>query len=312
MSRQLVTIFGGSGFVGRHVVRRLAADGWICRVAVRDPEAALFLKVDGNPGQVVPVSADVTNVASVERAVAGAQRVVNMVGILYEKGRKTFKRVHVEGAANVARAAQAAGVERLLQVSAIGADADSPAAYGRTKAEGEQAVKAAFEGVSIVRPSIVFGPEDDFFNRFAAMARLSPALPLFPGTFQPVYVADVAEAIARILNDPLTRGKTFELGGPRVVTFREVLELVMRYTGWERPLVPMPVALASLQAAFLELLPVPPLTRDQLKMLSRENVVSPTALTLADLGITATTMEAVLPTYLSRFRPQVKQRRRLA
>lgn len=312
MSRQLVTIFGGSGFIGRHVVRRLAAEGWICRVAVRDTEAALFLKVDGNPGQVVPVAADVTNPKSVERAVADAKRVVNLVGILYEKGRRTFKRVHVEGAANVAKAAQAAGVERLVQMSAIGADPNSPAEYGRTKAAGEAAAKAAFDGASIVRPSVVFGPEDSFFNKFAAMARISPVLPEFPAKFQPVYVADVAAAIARVLDDPQTRGKTYELGGPRVISFREFLELVLKYTGRERPIVPVPMSLAKLEAMFLELLPVPPLTRDQLKLLGRDNVVASGALTLADLGITPTAMEVVLPTYLSRYLPQVKQRKRLA
>ncbi len=312
MSRQLVTIFGGSGFVGRHVVRRLAADGWLCRVAVRNPDSATFLKVDGDPGQVVPFGADVTDMKSVERAVVGAKRVVNLVGILYQKGRRTFQRVHVDGAANVAKAARAAGVERLVQMSAIGAAPNSPAAYGRTKAAGEAAAKAAFDEVSIVRPSVVFGPEDDFFNRFAAMARISPVLPEFPAKFQPVYVADVASAIARILDDPDTRGKTYELGGPRVITFHEFLELVLRVTGRHRPIVAIPMSLAALQATFLELLPVPPLTRDQLKLLGRDNVVSPGALTLSDLGISPTTMEAVLPTYLHRYRPQTKQRKRLA
>ena len=311
MSRQLVTIFGGSGFVGRHVVRRLAADGWVCRVAVRNPDSAVFLKVDGNPGQVVPFATDVTNVKSVERAVADARRVVNLVGILYQKGRRTFQRVHVEGAANVAKAARAAGVERLVQVSAIGADANSPAEYGRTKAAGEAAAKAAFDEVSIVRPSVIFGPEDDFFNRFAAMARISPVLPEFPAKFQPVYVADVASAIARVLDDPDTRGKTYELGGPRVITFREFLELVLHFTGRHRAIAPMPMSLALLQATFFELLPVPPLTRDQLKLLGRDNVVSPGALTLHDLGISPTAMEAVLPTYLGRYRPQLKQRKRV-
>lgn len=311
MSRQLVTIFGGSGFIGRHVVRRLAADGWICRVAVRDPDAALFLKVDGDPGQVVPVAADVRDPKSVEDAVADARRVVNLVGILYQKGRATFQRVHVDGAANVAKAARAAGVERLVQMSAIGADPDSPAEYGRTKAAGETAAKAAFEGVSIVRPSVVFGPEDDFFNRFAAMARMMPVLPAFPTKFQPVYVGDVAAAICAILDDPATQGKTYEFGGPRVISFREFLQLVLKYTERERPIVSMPLSLASLEATFLELLPVPPLTRDQVKLLRRDNVVSPGALTLTDLRITPTMMEVVLPSYLGRYRPQVKQRKRL-
>lgn len=312
MSRHLVTIFGGSGFIGRHLVRRLAADGWICRVAVRDPERATFLKVDGAPGQIVPVAADVTNPKSVESAVVDARHVVNLVGILYQKGQRTFRRVHVDGAANVAKAALAAGVERLVQMSAIGADPNSPAEYGRTKAAGEAAAKAGFDGASIVRPSVVFGPEDDFFNRFASMARIAPVLPKFETRFQPVYVADVASAIARLLGDPETRGKTYELGGPRVISFQEFLELVLKYTGRERAIAPMPMGLAMLQATFLEMLPVPPLTRDQLKLLAGANVVSPGALTLTDLGITPTAMEVVLPGYLGRYRPQTKQRKRLA
>ncbi|NJO56690.1 MAG: complex I NDUFA9 subunit family protein [Rhodospirillales bacterium] len=312
MSRQVITIFGGSGFVGRHLVRRLAPTGWICRVAVRDPDSALFLKVLGDPGQIIPMAADVTDQKSVERAVADVQRVVNLVGILYEKGRRSFQRVHVEGAANVAKAASAAGVERLVQMSAIGADPESPAGYGRTKAAGEEAAKAAFAGTSVVRPSVVFGPEDDFFNRFAAMARLMPVLPVFPTRFQPVFVDDVAAAIATILDDPQTKGKTYELGGPRVITFEEFLELVMRFTGRKRMLLPLPLSIASLQATFLQLLPSPPLTRDQVRLLGRDNVVAEGALTLADLGITPTAMEGILPTYLSRFKPPVKQRKRIS
>jgi NADH dehydrogenase len=311
MERRIVTVFGGSGFVGRYVVRRMATDNWIVRVAVRDPEKAQFLKVAGDPGQVVPLAAEVTDAASVARATDGVGAVVNLVGILYERGRRTFQRIHVEGAANVARAAHAAGVERLVQMSAIGADADSPAAYGRTKAAGEQAAAEAFAGATVLRPSVVFGPEDDFLNRFAQMARIMPVLPVFPTRFQPVWVGDVAEAVARVFADPTTAGNTYELGGPQVMSFEELMRLMLREIHRRRWLLPLPLGLAEVQAWFLEKLPVPPLTRDQLKLLERDNVVAAGALTLADLGITPTAMEAVLPTYLSRYRPQVKQRKRL-
>ena len=308
---RIVTIFGGSGFIGRHLVKRLAQRGWGVRVAVRDPEAALFLKPLGGTAQIVPRKASITNPAEVAEAVAGASAVVNLVGILYQRGARTFERIHVEGAATVAKAAAAAGAKRFVQMSAIGADPDSPAEYGRTKAAGEEAVQAAFPSASIVRPSVVFGPEDDFFNRFAVLARFLPALPVFDVSFQPVYVGDVADAVDAILEDPATAGRTYELGGPRVITFRELMQVVLRETGRKRWLLPIPLAIAEVEALFLELLPVPPLTRDQVKLLSRDNVVDPDALTLKDLGITATALEAIVPTYLGRFRPPASQRRRL-
>lgn len=312
MQRRVVTVFGGSGFIGRHLVRRLAAEDWIVRVAVRDTESAMFLKVAGDPGQVVPLAADIGNAASVARAVEGAGAVINLVGILYERGRRTFQRMHVEAAATVASAAKAAGASRLVHMSAIGADAESPAEYGRTKAAGERAVREAFPEASIVRPSVVFGQEDDLLNRFAGMARVTPVLPVFPTEFQPVWVGDVAEAIARVLQDPATAGKTYELGGPRVVSFRELMELILREIGRERLLLPLSLALAEIQAWFLEKLPVPPLTRDQVKLLGTANVVGASALTFRDLGIEPTALEAVVPSYLNRYRPQVKQRRRSA
>jgi NADH dehydrogenase len=310
MNRRIVTVFGGSGFIGRYVVRRLAAADWIVRVGVRDPESAAFLKVTGDPGQVVPVAADVTDDASVARAVDGATDVVNMVGILYEKGRRTFQRMHVEAAARVAKAGRAAGVQHLVQISAIGADSDSPAEYGRTKAAGEKAVAEAFPGATVLRPSVVFGPEDDFLNRFAQMARVMPVLPVFPTRFQPVWVGDVAEAVFRVLDDGGTAGKTFELGGPKVVTFRELMQIILKEIARERVLVPLPLAIAEIQAFFLEKLPVPPLTRDQVKLLGTDNVVAPGALTLRDLGIEPVAMDAVTPTYLDRYRPQAKRRHR--
>jgi len=310
MNRRLVTVFGGSGFVGRHLVQKLANDDCIVRVGVRDPDAALFLKVFGGAGQIVPIAADVTDRESVDAAVRDADVVINLVGILYERGRRNFQRIHVDGARTVAEAARAAGAGRFVQMSAIGANLGSPAAYARTKAAGERAVGDAFPGASIVRPSVVFGPEDDFFNRFAKMAQILPILPVFDTSFQPVYVGDVAEAIVRILANVATEGITYQLGGPRVVSFREVMELVMAESGRRRLLLAMPLSIARLQALFMEFLPVPPLTRDQVKLLEVPNVVPAGAVTFRELGIKPTAMEAILPTYLHQYRPPLLQRKR--
>jgi len=307
MARPVVTLFGGSGFIGRHLVRRLAANDWTIRVAVRDPETAQFLKPMGEVAQIVPVAADVTRPETIGAVVAGAEAVVNLVGILYEKGRRTFRAVHVEGAGNVARAAAAAGARRLVQISALGADAHAAAVYARTKAAGEAAVLEAFPNAGILRPSVVFGPEDNFFNQFARLAGLSPVLPVFPTRFQPVWVGDVADAIMRLLADPATDGRTYELGGPRVVSFREVLEIVMAETGGRRLLIPAPRGIVALKAAVLELLPVPPLTRDQVKLLASDNTVRAGALTLADLGISPTAIEAIVPSYLRQYRSPAKR-----
>jgi uncharacterized protein YbjT (DUF2867 family) len=306
MERRVVTVFGGSGFIGRHLVRRFAAEEWIVRVVVRDPERAAFLKMFGDPGQIVPMHGDVADAASVARGISESYAVVNLVGILYEKGRRTFRRIHVEGAENVAKAARDASVERLVHMSAIGADPTSPAEYGRTKAAGERAVRAAFPQATIIRPSVVFGPDDDFFNRFASLARFSPVLPVFKTKFQPVYVGDVADAYSAVLRDPATSGKLYELGGPRVIGFRELMQLMLREIGRKRLLVPLPLSIAAIEAFFLERLPVPPLTRDQVNLLRRDNVVNPGALSLKDLGIQPTSVETVLPTYLGRFAPANK------
>ncbi len=321
--RQVVTVFGGSGFIGRQVVKRLAAQGWIVRAAVRDPVGAGFLKPMGDPGQVNPVAADVTDMASVRAVIAGSDAVINLVGILSEKGKATFDAVHRQGAANVAQAARDAGVARLVHMSALGADRNSPSAYARSKALGEEAVLAAFPAATITRPSVVFGPDDDFFNRFAKLARVSPALPVFTGdgfklihtetgygvdwfgsggpTFQPVYVGDVAEVLVKGVTDPKTAGKVYELGGPRRYTLKEVLELVLRTTGRNALLVPLPFGIARLQAAFLQFLPTPPLTPDQVKLLRVDNVVRGGKPGLAELGIAPVAAEAVLPTYLHRY-----------
>ncbi len=312
MATSVVTVFGGSGFIGRYLVQRLARQGWIVRVAVRHPQSALFLKPLGDVGQIVPIAASLHREDSIAVAVEGVAAVVNLVGILYERGRQTFRAVHVEGAARVARAALAAGAGRLIHMSALGADSASPSAYARSKAEGEIAALAIFAGASIIRPSIVFGPEDDFFNRFARMARLLPALPLIGGgrtRFQPVYVGDVADAMMAVLGDPATTGRIYELGGPRIYTFRELLELLLREIGRRRLLAPVPFWAARLQALVLERLPVPPLTRDQLKLLERDNVVSGAAPGLAELGIAPTAAEVILPTYLDIYRPGGRYRR---
>jgi len=307
MAGRLITVFGGSGFIGRHLVRRLAQQQDRVRVAVRQPASAQFLKPMGDVGQVTPVQANLRDDRSVAAAVQGADAVVNLVGILYSRGRQSFAAVHHEGALRVANAARAAGVKRLVQMSALGADPQSPAEYARTKAMGEQAVAAAFPGATIVRPSVVFGPEDGFFNRFAQMAMFSPILPVVGRpphgpSFQPVYVGDVAQAIAAMLDDPGTAGKTFELGGPRTYTLEEVQQRVLEWTGRRRLVAWIPPFVVNLQAAVLECLPVPPLTRDQVRLLQVDNVLSGRRPGLAELGIAPTPAEAVAPGYLQRFR----------
>ena len=297
------TVFGASGFIGRYVVRRLAAEGWTVVAAVRHPDEALFLKPMGDVGQITPVRASVTDEESATAAIAGSDAVINLVGILYEHGSQRFEAVHHEGARRVARLARAAGAKRLVQISAIGADPGSKSAYARTKALGEAAARAEFPGATILRPSIVFGPEDDFFNRFAILARILPALPLIGGgqtRFQPVYVADVAEAVEKALADDATAGRTFELGGPRVYSFADLMRLLLDQIGRRRLLLPMPFALARMKAWFLEKLPVPPLTRDQVTLLETDNVCSVNG--LPELGIRPTAVEAIIPTYLDRFR----------
>jgi uncharacterized protein YbjT (DUF2867 family) len=307
MARGLATVFGGSGFVGRYVVQKLAQQGWQVRVAVRRPDEALFLKTCGTVGQVTPFAVNIRDDRSVRAAVSEADVVVNLVGILHQSGAQTFAAVQAAGAGRVAAAAKSAGVKRLVHLSAIGADANSASIYARTKAEGEAAVRQAFPEATILRPSIVFGPEDDFFNRFARMAQISPALPLVGGgttKFQPVFVADVAAAVAHALEDAGTTGKTYELGGPRVYSFRELLEIMLRAIGRRRCLVGLPFGLATVQAAVLQLLPGPILTVDQVRLLRHDNVVSTSALTFKDLGIVPTGLDLVLPTYLDRYRPR--------
>jgi uncharacterized protein YbjT (DUF2867 family) len=305
---RLVTIYGGSGFVGRHLVRALARRGWRIRVAVRRPDLAGHLQPLGVVGQVMPVQANLRYPDSVARAAEGATAIVNLVGILYQSGAQRFDAVQAEGAEAVAKAAKKEGA-RLVQMSAIGADKDSKSNYGRTKALGEQAALSAKRDAVIIRPSIVFGPEDDFFNRFASLARISPFLPLIGGgetKFQPVFVGDVAEAIAKAVEGEARGGETYELGGPEVMNFRDLMELTLEQIGRKRLLLPLPFGVARLQAFFMELMPKPMLTRDQVTMLRTDNVVSSEAAreqrTLQGLGINPTAMRAILPSYLWRYR----------
>ncbi|MEJ0072223.1 MAG: complex I NDUFA9 subunit family protein [Pseudomonadota bacterium] len=302
---QVVTVFGGSGFIGRTLVKRLAKTGAVIRVPVRNAEQAKKLKPMGDVGQITPFRIDIASDAEIAAAVADADAVVNLIGILYESGANRFATVQGEAPGRIAGAAARAGIKHLVQVSAIGADPSAPAAYARSKAAGEAGVRAALPSAVILRPSIVFGPEDNFFNRFAALAQLMPALPLIGGghtKFQPVYVGDVADAIMIALTDPATMGRTFELGGPTVYSFKALMELMLDEIQRRRLLVPLPFALAALQARLLELLPAPLLTRDQVALLRRDSVVSPGAETLRDLGLTPTALQAILPTYLDRFR----------
>ena len=307
-SDTLITIYGGSGFLGRHVVRALAKRGYRIRVAVRRPELAGHLQPLGLVGQINAVQANIRDAASVEAAARGAHVLINLVGILFERGRQRFGAVHTQGAANIAQAAKTHEA-RLVHVSAIGADENSSSRYARSKAEAEQLVRAARPDAVIKRPSIIFGPEDDFFNRFAALARISPALPLIGGgktRFQPVFVGDVAAAIAEAVAGNARPGTIYELGGPDVRTFKELMRFVLKTIARKRLLVPLPFFVAKLKAAFLQFAPKPMLTPDQVELLRVDNVVSEAAIyegrTLRGLGISPETIEVIVPTYLWRFR----------
>ncbi len=304
--RSVATVFGGSGFLGRYIVRRLAADGHVVRVASRNTARANEMRMMGRVGQVVPLFATLGDDATVARAVEGASVVVNLVGILAEGKPGDFTRIHEEGAGRVARLAAVSGATRLVQMSAIGADPASPSAYGRSKAAGEAAVRDAFPEATILRPSLVFGPEDAFFNRFGAMARFAPVMPVISGDtrMQPVYAGDVADAVRAVVSAGHPGGGgLYALGGPRVWTFRELLAWMMGEMRRNQPLFTVPPALARLQATVLERLPGRLLTRDQLAMLSQDNVVMPGQDGLDALGITPTAVELVVPGYLARYRP---------
>jgi uncharacterized protein YbjT (DUF2867 family) len=299
-----ITVLGASGFIGRYIVRDLGRTGAVIAAGCRHPREAGFLRPMGDVGQIAPLAVDLNDERSLAAVVAGADAVVNAVGILYERGRQRFDQLHHRGPARLAALAKSAGVKRFVHISALAADASGAAAYARTKAAGEAAVRAAFPEATILRPSLVFGPEDQFFNRFAAMARYVPALPLIGGgatRFQPVYVGDVAEAVATVLRREEALGKTYAVAGPAVFTMRQLFEMILRITGRRRALVSLPFGLASLEAAFLEWLPSPPLTRDQVKLLRSDSVAPPDLPGITALGIEPKALELILPTYLARY-----------
>ncbi|PWR22120.1 complex I NDUFA9 subunit family protein [Zavarzinia compransoris] len=306
MADRLVTVFGGSGFIGRYVVKRLAKQGWRVRVAVRRPQAAGFLRPMGDVGQVAIVQANVRHTPSVKLAVEGADVVINLVGILAESGAQQFDLIQAEGARRIAAAAKEAGVARFVQVSAIGADLHADSDYAKSKARGEAAVKAVYPDAAILRASVVFGPEDKLFNRFANMARYVPVLPLIGGgetRFQPVYVGDVADAVVAAANGSVAvQERPFELGGPAVYSFRDLMNIVLKVTERKAVLLPVPWFVARAQAAAVGWLPGAPITPDQVKLLRHDNVVGPGAPGLDAFGITPTSVDAVVPAYLLRYR----------
>ena len=305
MTLPVVTVFGGSGFIGRHLVQALARNGCTVRVATRDPERAAIVKTAGTVGQIVPIRCSPWDAASVAGVITGADAVINLIGIAYQRGKDTFERSHIITPGLIARICTQAGVRNFVHVSALGADVNSGSAYARSKAAGESAVRAGFPDAIILRPSIVFGPEDSFFNRFASMALWSPFLPLIGGgttKFQPVYVGDVVQAIMTVLDNPVTRGHVYELGGPAVYTFRQLLAYTMHETGRRRFLCPLSFEATNTLAAILEILPNPMLTRDQVMLLRRDNTVGGRAEGLENLGMTPTAMEAIVPAYLAAYR----------
>ena len=306
MADRLVTIFGGGGFVGTTLVQHLAKTGVRVRVAVRHPNSAMHLKPLGDVGQVQVVQANIRDEKSVRAAVKGADAVVNLVGILHESGKQKFNSVQAIGAAIVARTAAAEGVSKLVHMSALGADADSNSKYASSKARGEEAVRHYFPSATILRPSVIFGPGDDFFNRFAALASRFPVMPVIFGDskFQPVYVGDVAEVIVRAVSDAALAGKTLELGGPKVYSMREILELVCKESRNDIPLIDVPAPAAWVMGFFLGMLPSPMVTIDQLRLLQKDNVVSDGAEGLASLGIAGTPVEAIIPSYMMHWRPK--------
>ena len=308
MKPSLVAVFGGSGFLGRYTVRALAKAGYRVRVGVRHPNLGNYLVPMGQVGQIQVVKANIANAEHVASVVSGADAVINLVGILRQGGRQRFQRLHRDAAETLAKAAMNAGAQTFVHVSSMGVSQNSPSLYARTKAEGEMRVREAFPAATILRPSLLFGPEDDFFNRFAGMARMARVVPLIGGgrtKFQPVYVGDVAAAIEKSVVDPAAaRGRTYELGGPSVYTFRELMELMLHETYRKAALVPVPFGLASFVASLANLTPWPPLTPDQVRLLKVDNVMTKGALGLHDLAIEPDSVEAILPTYIWRFRPQ--------
>lgn len=304
-SYKMACVFGGTGFIGRQIVRELAKAGYTVKVATRVPEKAFFLKPYGNVGQIVPFFCRSSDENAIRAAVQGCEVVVNCVGILFEKGKSTFTKIHTELPRSIAKACTAEKVGRLVHISALGCD-ESHSKYGKSKLNGELAVHENFVRATILRPSVVFGVEDDFFNMFGRLATVLPALPLIGGghtKFQPVYVGDIADAVMKAIAIPESAGQTYELGGADILTFRQIYERLFAETGRKRLLISLPWGVAKLQGCVMGLLPKPPLTSDQVESLKTDNVVANGAKTLADLGITPTSLDVVLPTYLARFKP---------
>ena len=304
MASKTIAIFGGSGFLGRYVTKRLADAGYRLRIFSRNPKYAEHLRPLGAVGQISFEYANLNQPESFEHKLKGVDGVVNLVGVLFEKGRQKFTSIHAQGAERVAQASAHAGVEHLVHISALGVDKADRSCYARTKHAGEKAVLGAFPTATILRPSVVFGPEDNFFNLFATMSRISPALPLVRGgktLFQPVYADDVAIAVLRSFTDSNTHGRIYELGGPDVMSFKEILRYMLDHLKKDRLLVPVPASIAHIIGSFGKLLPKPPLTTDQVTLLKYDNVVDEDALTFADLEIEATPVESIVPTYLDRY-----------
>jgi NADH dehydrogenase len=302
MEQRVVTILGGTGFLGRYVVQQLARSGYRLRVIARNPSAAIELITSGHVGQISLIAGDITKPESYAASLKGSYAVVNLVGILFESGKRNFTEVHSLGAEKLAIAASAAGVKRFIQISALGVEHEFGSSYARSKFLGEQAVMSAFPKATILRPSIMFGAEDNFFNKFAKMASIAPALPLIGGgktKFQPVYVGDVAHAIEVCLTEDETRGQIYELGGPHTYSFKQILEYILLITGKSRALVKLPFGVASFIGRLGEFCPTPPLTRDQVKLLKYDNTVNPSLKSFAHLGITPTAVEMIVPEYLS-------------
>lgn len=306
MSSRLITIVGGSGFIGHHLVGRLAAKGYQIRLAVRDTEKASLLMTQGNVGQIVGMQTNIRNKQSVERAVAGADIVINLVGLLYQGGAQKFEAVHVDGAATVAEAAKAAGARQLVHLSALGADEESASEYARTKAFGERAVLAKFADATIIRPSVVFGADDDFTNKFAALTALIPVLPMVDGAaakMQPVWIEDLANAIVKIIETSEHQGKVWEFGGPDALPLCEIIDGILKVTKRTSFIIPMPGAIMGMMAFFLQLIPGKPiLTKDQVRLLQVDNVVSGDHPGFAEMGIKPVKMQGLLPKYLTRYR----------
>ncbi len=300
----VVTIAGGSGFLGRYVVKRLAQEGYVIRVLTRDPEAAKHLKTSGHVGQIVLEGADFTRPETLKGKLENSWAVINLVGTLYEKGRQNFNNLHAQGAERLAQMAREAGAQRYVHVSALGIEQATTSKYARTKLLGEKATMAAFPQATIFRPSVLFGPEDQFFNKFATMACYLPFIPLMGAEtrFQPVYVADVAEAVARSLANPMMEARTYELGGPFIQNLRQIVEFVLQTTARSAMIIRVPLGIALLLSGFMELAPKPPLTRDQVRLLQHDNVIAATARTFRDIGIVPSSFELIAPSYLERFR----------